>query len=120
MNWQSTFKYLILYQLSDNYSFQSHLKPIRRYASCQLSELTTVGFRAICSFHFLHLSVCHTVSYTMHPDMRVHDTVRNVVPPHLTFSFSSGSATFFTLNQSTSRVDNRSFQSYQNPVNSES
>ena len=63
----------INYQSSQS-SFQSHLKPGRRYASRQLSELTTVAFRA-------------------------------------------------TKILSTVRVDiavDRSFQSYQNPVNSES
>ena len=46
MNCWSTFKTLILCQLSDNRSFQSYLKPGSLHVSRQLSELTTVAFRA--------------------------------------------------------------------------
>ena len=89
MNYQSTFKTHILCQLADNRNFQSYLKPGRR----QLSKLTTVAFRVIRSFHFLHLQVRHTVNYTIPSHMWVRHTVRNVSPPYLTFSF----VTFFTL-----------------------
>ena len=48
MNCWSTFKTLVVFcQLSRNRSFQNYLKPGRRYAFRQLSELITVTFGAI-------------------------------------------------------------------------
>ena len=61
MKCRNTFEALILCQLSENRSFQDYLKCGRRYASRQLTELTTVAFRAFLSFYFLHLWVCRTL-----------------------------------------------------------
>ena len=79
MNCRSTFKAFVLCQLPENCNFQSSLKPGRDYASCQLSELTTVAFIAVCSFHFLHLWICHTVNYNIPAHMWVRHTLRNVI-----------------------------------------
>ena len=68
----------------------------------------TIAFRAIRSLHYLW--VCHTVHDIVPPQMWVHHIVRNMGPPHLGFPFLVGSPP--------SSLCNRSFQSYQNDVNS--
>ena len=122
MNCQSTFEILIPYQLSNNRSFYSYLKPERRYASHHLSELTTVALTVILRPHFLQLRVRQTVNCTIPPLMWVRQTVRlrKVDPPNLTFLLIRFARHIFhsiTSQLSTVGVENRSFQSYQNPAN---
>ena len=71
LNCRKTFKTIILCQLSDNWSFQSYLKLERRYASCEISELTNATFKAIHSFCFFNLRVRHTATYTIFLHMQV-------------------------------------------------
>ena len=65
---------------------------------------TTVGFRVIHSFHFLHLWVHRTVNYVISP------IVRNLGLSHLLFASPVG--------RTPSSLCNRSFQIHQNPCNS--
>ena len=115
MNFRSTFKTLIFCKPSDNLSFQSCLKPCRRYASCQLSELTTVVFRAIHSFYFLHLELRHRLNNTIPPHMWIRYTVRNIGSLFLSFLFHVGPPSFSLYNQSAVGVVNHSIQSYLTP-----
>ena len=57
MDFWSTFKIFILYQLSDNHHFQSFPKPGRHYA-CVINWVDN-------RFHFLHLWDHHKVNYTI-------------------------------------------------------
>ena len=93
MNCCSTFKTLIVCQLSDNRSFLSY------------SQLSFQFF-----FQYFQLSIHHTVNYIIPPHMWVRHTMRNLGLPHLGFPSPLGPPL--------SLLCNRSFQSYQNLVSS--
>ena len=57
---------------------------------------TTVAFIANDSFHFLDLWVCHAVNYGISPQLRILH-FENSGSSTFSISFSSGSATLFTM-----------------------